>query len=331
MPREEEFELDLIDLIKYCWKKKWKFIQPMVAAGVLLVVFSVITIILPSKISPLPNKYTSTAKILVRESSGKNGISSSIASLASLGGVNLNSGANVTNGVLITTIADTNSYKDAIIEKYDLVKRYKIKKNIKTNSRKALSKKLSVSLDEKTNVLSVSFTDISPEFAYEVAIYAADTLMEKFYDVSADDDAINLRNYQEAMDSSFKKIVQFQVDIQNLEQSVSNSSAATIPSIMFDVQMKKLELEAEETIYATFRGQHELLSIQMQDNPTTLKLIQGAEVSEIKSGPSRAKICIIGELLVFIGCFGYVFVTYYMQKKKEFEKNTEIPSKEVAK
>ena len=331
MPREEEFELDLIDLFKYCWKKKWRFIQPMVAAGVLLVVFSIITIILPSKISPLPNKYTSTAKILVRETSGKSGISSSLASLASLGGVNLNSGANVTNGVLITTIAGTNTYRDAIIDKFDLVTKFKIKKNIKTNSRKALDKKLSVKLDEKTNVLSVSYTDIDPEFAYEVAKYAADMLMEKFYDVSADDDAINLKNYQEAMDSSFKKIVQFQVDIQNLEQSVSNSSAATIPSIMFDVQMKKLELDAEETIYASFRGQHELLSIQMKDNPTTLKLIQEAEVSEIKSGPSRAKICIIGELLVFIGCFGYVFVTYYVQEKKKFEENTEAQTKEVAK
>lgn len=331
MPREEEFELDLIDLAKYCWKKKWRFIQPMVAAGVLLVVFSVITIILPPKISPLPNKYTSTAKILVRETSSTSGISSSLASLASLGGVNLSGSTKLTNGVLLTNIAGTNSYKDAIVNKFDLVGRFKIRKNLKTDSRKALDKKLTVKLDDKTNLLSVSYTDINPEFAYEVAKYAAATLMEKFYDVSADDDAINLRNYQEAMDSSFKKIVQFQVDIQNLEQSVSNSSAATIPSIMFDVQMKKLELEAEETIYATFRGQHELLSIQMQDNPTTLKLIQEAEVSEKKSGPSRAKICIIGELLVFIGCFGYVFVTYYMQKKKEFEKNTEIPSKEVAK
>ena len=248
MPREEEFELDLIDLIKYCWKKKWRFIQPMVAAGVLLVVFSILTIVIKPEKSPLPNKYTSTAKILVRETSGKSGISSSLASLASLGGVNLNSGENATNAVLITTIAGTNSYRDAIIDKFDLVKKYKIKKNVKTNSRKALSTKLSVKLDEETNVLAVSYTDINPEFAYEVAKYAADTLMEKFYDVSADDDAINLRNYQEAMDSSFKKIVQFQVDIQNLEQSVSNSSVATIPSIMFDVQMKKLELEADKRV-----------------------------------------------------------------------------------
>ena len=327
MPNEEEFELDLIDLVKHCWKKKWTFIIPMAVAGVLLVVFSIITIVLPPKVSPLPNKYTSTAKILVRESSASGGLSSSLASLASLGGVNLSGTTKLTNGVLLTNIADTNSYKDAIINEFNLVERFKIKKDFKTNSRKALGKKLTVKLDDKTNVLSVSYTDIDPVFANDVAKYAADTLMEKFYDVSADDNAINLRNYQEAMDSSFKKIVQFQKDIQDLEQSVSNSNAAVIPSIMFDVQMKKLELEAEETIYASFRGQHELLSIQMKDNPTVLKQIQETEVPEKKSGPSRASICIIAELIVFMSCFGYVFFKYYMQKKDEFE----VQTKEIVK
>ena len=331
MPREEEFELDLIDLLKYCWKKKWRFIQPMVAAGVLLVIFCILTIVVKPEKSMLPNKYTSTAKILVRESTYSSGISSSLASLASLGGVSISGSTKLTNGILLTNLAGTNSFKDAIINKFDFVGKFKIKKNVKTDSRKVLDKKLTVKLDDKTNILAVSYTDINPEFAYEVAKFATDTLMEKFYDVSADDDAINLRNYQEAMDSSFKKIVQFQVDIQNLEQSVSNSSAATIPSIMFDVQMKKLELEAEETIYASFRGQHELLSIQMQDKPTTLKLIQGAEIAEIKSGPSRAKICIIGEFLVFLGCFCYVFTTYYIQKKAAFKRVAEAQTKEVSK
>ena len=148
MSRDEEFEIDLIDLVKYCWKNKRKFIFPMLIAGVLLVVFCIITIVMKPEKSLLPNKYTSTAKILVRETSGKNGISSSLASLASLGGVNLSSGANITNGVLITTIAGTNSYRDAIVDKFNLVERYKVKKNIKTNSRKALGKKLSVNLDE---------------------------------------------------------------------------------------------------------------------------------------------------------------------------------------
>lgn len=313
MSEKDEIEIDLVELIKHCWKKKWFFIIPMAAVAVLVVLFCIISIVLPPEKSPLPNKYTSTAKILVRESSSRSAISSSLSSLASLGGINLSSTGNVTNGTLLITIADTNSYKDSIIDKFNLIEKNKIKSNVKTTSRKILSGSLSVSLDDKTNILSVSFSDIDPVFAEKVASYATDLLIKKFYEIGADDDAINLKNYQEAMDSSFRKIVEYQKDIQNLEQSVSNTAASSVPSIMFDVQMKKMELEAEETIYATYRGQYELLTIQMEDDPTTIKLIQEAEIPEVKSKPSRAKICIIVELIAFILCFGYVFFDYYRQ------------------
>ncbi|MBO4278473.1 MAG: lipopolysaccharide biosynthesis protein, partial [Spirochaetales bacterium] len=238
----EEFEIDLVDLIKFCWKKVWYFVIPMAVAAVLLVAFCVISIKMDPEKSPLPNKYTSTAKILVRETSAKSSISSSLSSLASMAGVNIGSASGGTsNGVLITTLAETNTFRDDIIEKFDLISKYKIKKNVKTSSRKALSKALTVKLDDKTGVLSVSFTDIDPEFAHEVASYATDLLIEQFYQVSEDDDAINLKNYQEAMDQSFLKIVQYQKDIQELEQSVSNAYATSVPSIMFDVTMKKME------------------------------------------------------------------------------------------
>ena len=306
-----EVEIDLVELIKYCWKKKWAFIIPMFVAAILLVGFCILSIKMEPEKSPLPNKYTSVAKILVRESSASSGISSSLSSLSSLAGINLNAGAQTSNGTILTTIADTTSYQDDIIDKFNLIQRYKIEKNVRSSSRKSLSKTLSVKLDDKTNVLTVSFTDIDPVFAQVVASYATDLLMKKFYEYSADDDAINLKNYREAMDSSYKKIVEYQKDIQALEQSVSNTTATYIPSIMFDVQMKKMELEAEEKIYASYRGQYELLDIKMKDNPTTLKLIQGTEIPDIKSAPSRAKICIIAELAIFVICFVFVFFSYY--------------------
>lgn len=306
-----EVEIDLVELIKYCWKKKWAFIIPMFVAAVLLVGFCILSIKMEPDKSPLPNKYTSVAKILIRESSGGSGISSSLSSLASLGGINLNAGGKTSNGTILTTIADTTSYQDEIVDKFNLIQRYKIEKNFRSSSRKSLSKTLSVKLDDKTNVLSVSFTDIDPVFAQFVASYATDLLMKKFYEYSAEDDAIKLNNYKEAMDSSYKKIVDYQKDIQALEQSVSVTTASSsIPSIMFDVQMKKMELDAEEKIYASYRGQYELLDIQMKDDPTTLKLIQDAEIPDIKSSPSRAKICIIAELAVFVICFVFVFFSY---------------------
>ena len=322
---DEGSEHFFLNLIKHCWKKKWYFIIPMSIAAVLLVFFCMLSVWMPPEKSPFPNKYTSTAKLIIRETSSTGGISSSLSSLASLGGIDLGGGADSSNGVLITTIAGTNSFKDAIVDEFDLVSRYGIEKHIRSNSRRELDKYLSINIDEDTSVLSVSYTDIDPEFAQKVSSFATSLLIEQFYAVSEDDNTINLRNYQEAMDSSFQKIVNYQKEIQNLEQSVSNSSSSSIPSIMFDVQMKKLELEAEETIYANFKGQHELLSIQMKDNPTTIKLIQEAEVPDIKSGPSRGMFCIIGEIIVFVLCFAFVFMRYYLSL---IPKTKEVPAEE---
>ena len=323
MQEREEIEIDLIELVKFCWKKKFDFIIPLAIASVLIVVFSVISLVMPPEKSPLPNKYTGSTKILVRETSSGSSVSSSLASLAALGGVNLGSSNDASNSVLLETLASTNSFKDDIVNKFNLVERYKIEKKEKYNSRKKLDKALSVSMAKDDPVLTVSFTDIDPAFAKEVAEYASELLIKMFYDVSVDDNTINLKNYREAMDASFAKIVQYEKDIQELEQSVSNSYASSIPSIMFDVQMKKMELEAEQTIYANFRGQHELLSIQMENEPTMLKIIQEAEVPEEKSGPSRAKICIIVDLIVFVGCFVWVFIKYYQMLLKKTE-TTEV-------
>lgn len=326
MNERDEIEIDLIDLAKFCWKKKKYFIIPLAIASVLVVAFCVISIVMSPEKSPLPNKYTGSTKILVRETSSGSSVSSSLASLAALGGVNLGSSKDASNSVLLETLASTNSFKDDIVNKFNLVERYKIKTKEKYNSRKALDKALSVSMAKDDPVLTVSFTDIDPAFAKEVAEYASELLIKMFYDVSVDDNTINLKNYREAMDASFAKIVQYEKDIQELEQSVSNSYASSIPSIMFDVQMKKMELEAEQTIYANFRGQHELLSIQMENEPTMLKIIQEAEVPEEKSGPSRAKICIIVDLIVFVGCFVYVFIKYYQMLLKKTE-TTEVVAK----
>lgn len=326
MNERDEIEIDLIDLAKFCWKKKKYFIIPLAIASVLVVAFCVISIVMSPEKSPLPNKYTGSTKILVRETSSGSSVSSSLASLAALGGVNLGSSKDASNSVLLETLASTNSFKDDIVNKFNLVERYKIEKKEKYNSRKKLDKALSVSMAKDDPVLTVSFTDIDPAFAKEVAEYASELLIKMFYDVSVDDNTINLKNYREAMDASFAKIVQYQKDIQELEQSVSNSYASSIPSIMFDVQMKKMELEAEQTIYANFRGQHELLSIQMENEPTMLKIIQEAEVPEEKSGPSRAKICIIVDLIVFVGCFVWVFIKYYQMLLKKTE-TTEVVAK----
>lgn len=323
----DEVEIDLIELAKHCWKHKWKIIIPTAIAAVLVVVFSVVSLILPPEKSYLPNKYTSTTTILVNEKSGGLSLSSSLSSLASMAGVNTSKSSPDMD--LLLTIASTNTFKDRIIEEFNLIERWKIESRIKASSRKALNKVLKVATEkDSTNVLYVSFTDIDPEFARTVSSFAANLLMKTFHELKYDQNSITLRNYADGIKDSYARIVQYQNEIHELERSVGTLNAASAPSIMLEVNMKKVELEAEEAIYAQFKASYELLATNNENEPTELTLLEEAEVPDEKSSPSRGKICII---TVFAAGFAATIVQVVkyvhsetVKRREEAEKDLEV-------
>ena len=326
----DEDEIDLAELVKHCWKHKWKIIIPTAIAAVLVVVFSVVSLLLPPEKSYLPNKYTSTAKILVNEKSSGLSLSGSLSSVASLAGVN--TGKESPDMNLLQTIASTNTFKDKVIEKFNLIERWEIKKHIKNGSRKEFDKAMKVEVEkDSANVLDISFTDIDPEFAKDVAVFAKDLLIKTFYEMKYDQNLISLRNYAEGIKDSYARIVKFQNEIHELEKSVGTLNAASAPSIMLEVNMKKVELEAEEKIFAQFKASYELLATSNQNEPTELTLLEEAEVPDEKSSPSRGKICIITVVAVgFIATVVQVVKYIYSQPKKEKE-GTEEKNLEVKK
>ena len=60
-PANNDDEISLIDLFAVLLKHKKLIILTTVGFAVFSVVFSIISLVLPPKNSPLPNKYTSTA------------------------------------------------------------------------------------------------------------------------------------------------------------------------------------------------------------------------------------------------------------------------------
>jgi len=162
----ENDEISFLDLFAILIRhKKITIALPSWTLAIALV-FSLGSVILPSDKSYLPNLYTPKATMLIA-SSGSGSLSSMLgsetASLASLAGVSLGGGKS--NGQLAVLLAKSNSTLDELNDSFDLTKRYKIKKNPKTATRKAILKKLNVDYDEKTATCTVSFTDRDPAFA----------------------------------------------------------------------------------------------------------------------------------------------------------------------
>ena len=66
---QQEDEISLIDLFAVLLHYKWMIIIVTGLAMIFAVVFSIISLVLPSEKSPLPNKFTPRAEMLIKENS----------------------------------------------------------------------------------------------------------------------------------------------------------------------------------------------------------------------------------------------------------------------
>ncbi len=321
-PANNDDEISLIDLFAVLLKHKKLIILTTVGFAVFSVVFSIISLVLPPKNSPLPNKYTSTAYMLIKDSSSSSAASSMLSKLSSSGLGSLVGGlgsSSNSNSSLALYLATSNPFLDSIVEKYDLVNKWKIKKSPKAESRKALKKVLVADFDEDSSVFSISFTDIDPEFAQLVTNSAVSYLEESFKDLGLDSNQLQKENLEANLDACYNEIFRLEKEVKKLESSVNNVySAKNTPTIMTDVSMIKLELSAQQEVYKNLKSQYELLKIDMASETPAFQVLERGEIPDQKSKPSRGKLCII---LTFAGFFISVFAAFLMNAIENIKKD----------
>ena len=252
--------------------------------------------------------------------------SSGLGSLANLAGVNVSGGSS--NSALAGYLVNSNTIQDAVVDKFDLITRYKIEKSPRASSREALKKKLSSNYDDDTGVFSVSFTDIDPKFAQEVVNYVVDLLEQRFLDLGIDQNKLSEANLKENIQNSYDNILSLQKQIQTLEGSVSNVyNPNAAPSIMLDSTLLKMELNVQEQIYAQLKAQYESLKVTMASEQPVFQILEYAEVPDKKSGPSRGKLCII---ITFAAFFLSVFLAFALNAVENIKNDSEAMSKLTA-
>jgi len=120
----------------------------------------------------IPNKYTSTTRLMPPDQSAGSGLAmlagmagkSASASLGDLGGELLGL---KTTGDLFAGVLHSQTVEDDVILKFDLRKIYRDK--LWEDARKRLSENTSISIDEKSGIMSIAVTDKSPQRAAAIA------------------------------------------------------------------------------------------------------------------------------------------------------------------
>src|SRR5690554_1008820 len=84
---ETDEEISLIDLASVLWKRKKMIITIVVSAMVFIIAYSIISLMLPSEKSFLPNEYTPRSLMIINDAKSSGGALSSMLSSSGMGGL----------------------------------------------------------------------------------------------------------------------------------------------------------------------------------------------------------------------------------------------------
>ena len=262
--------------------------------------------------------------MLIKEDSGSSGLSGSLSSLASLAGVSVGTGGS-SRSSLANYLSTSNEYLDAVNKKFNLTERYKIEKFPVTSTRKALKKTLVSTYDDETSVFTISFTDTDPVFARDVVNFAVDWMQNRFDELGLDSNRIEKKNLEANIDATYKEILKLEKEAQNLGASVNKGvSIWGGPNVSIETSRIQMELSAQQKVYEQLKTQYELLKVKMQSEQPVFQILERPEIPDMKSKPSRGKLCII---ITFAAFFISVFMAFALNAWQNIKNDPEAQKK----
>ena len=310
-------EISLLDLAAVVWKWKWFVTGTTVLIMVGVFAYAFIAKKLPPEKSYLPDMYTSSAMMLISGDSNKGSsalsqlASSGLGSLAGLAGLSGSGSSKYSK--LAVYLAESDSFLDTIIQEFNLVNRYKIKKFPKTESRKLLKKRLIANFNEKSGIFSLKFKDIDPEFAQRVVEFAVAYYEQRFAEMGLDKHKLEKEGLEKSLQATFDEIKRLEAEASGLERRTVNVYSS-VPSIALEATRLNREIQVQEKIYGQLKAQYELVKVEMASEMPVFQVLDYPQVPEIKSEPSRGKLCIIA---AFAGFFFSIFLAFLLNALQE--------------
>jgi len=283
---EENGGIGLFDLFAVIWRWKIMIIIITVFAMIGVVIFSIISLRLPPETSPLPNLYTSRAFVLITEGRAPAGDRETLLGYTRRG---------QTYAALAMFLLRSNTLLDSVIDDFTMIRRYDYDGLHATLTRGMLRGGLGPSHNGDNGVLGISFTHIDPVLARDVVNLVVVNLESRFAELGIDRNRAEQERLELHLAEVFQNILLLDEERRRLEQSVAFIPliGGNLPAIMADISRATMESEAMRQVYTQLRVRHEVLRATVATEIPMLQVLELAEVPYTRSGPSRARICII--------------------------------------
>lgn len=240
--------IDLLAVLSVIIKNFKMIIRITIIFMVGVLVFSIISIILPQDISYLPNEFSPKSLVMLNSSDSGGGLDSVLAasgmsSLAGIAGISSSGGA-ISDSQLAMKLVKTYSFIEKINLEFNLDEIYGTSESDypETELRKAILERLVLSEDDETGLLTISYTDIDKHLATNIVNQITDLLEEEF------DKIDNIRNRtQLSIIEDRKQKVEIELDkLQNEILTFQNTHNLVDVNVVFSELMKQIaELQSQ--------------------------------------------------------------------------------------
>ena len=150
-------------------------------------------------------------------------------------------------------------------------------------------------------------------------------MQNRFDELGLDTSNILKKNYEINIESTYKEILRLEKEMQRLGASVSNGiTAFDGSSVSMEMGRIQMELNTQKSVYESLRSQEELLKVKMQSEQPVFQIIERPEVPDMKSKPSRGKLCIV---VTFAAFFVSVFMAFAINAWENIKNDPEAQKK----
>ncbi|CAH1547075.1 Wzz/FepE/Etk N-terminal domain-containing protein [Vibrio harveyi] len=305
-------EIDLRELFKALWKGKWIIIATtfIFAIGSVLYALS------------LPNIYKSDALLAPAESSGSGGLSKmagQLGGLAALAGVNLGAGESSQTDLAVQ-VMKSRQFVEAFINKHDLLVPLMAAKGWDLANNKLI-------LDEELYNPTTGKWLREPNGlrgATPTAQEAFEVFSKEVLNVSQDKESglytVSVKNYSPYIAQRWVNWLIEDINKVMRERTIAETSQNLA---YLNTQLQKTAVaDMQSTFYKLIEEQTKSLMLAEVQEEFIFKVVDPAVVPELKDGPKRALICVLGILLGGMLGVAIVLVRFAFRKEDSEELGT---------
>ena len=268
----------------------------------------------------LPPYFESTLVILPEVSQSKLAALGGLSDLASLAGVNVGGEATATK--LYPTIVKSEAVLKNVIYKKYLTKSFPDSANLiqiwdiheekpllaYETTLKVLREELDVSLETKTNVLTISLLTKEPQLSADILNAIAHEL-DVFMRTQTTTNASEQRKWIEG------RLQEVKVDLENSENALkdfreNNRRVTDSPQLLMEQERFIREVQINATLFTELKKQYEIAKIEEIKNIPIVNVMDAGRPAAKKEKPKRAIIVVFSFVLSLFAGIGFVYIKF---------------------